>query len=261
MLRNQKISVVVPSYNQGQFLEECLTSILDQAWPDTEVIVMDGGSKDNSVEVIRKYEKHLSYWQSQRDGGQTPALNTGFARATGQIAGWLNSDDAYRPGAFKRAMEAFEADPKLVIAQGNIDVRDEATGLITVRTNAGLIDFERILNGKFGIHQPGSFFRKSAMDLVGPLDESLNYVMDYDFWLRLAKQGTIVELSCIQAMHRLHVDCKTMGDFATTFVPEIKRIRKKHGGSLLCRKQWDLLRITLGSWRRKITFSSRTITK
>lgn len=247
-----KISVVVPSYNQGQFLEECLTSILDQDWPDTEVIVMDGGSIDDSVEIIKKYEKHLAYWQSQRDGGQTPAINAGFAKATGRIAGWLNSDDAYRNGALARAALAFDSDPELVIVQGRMDVMEQASGRLTQRRNPGIIGFSRILNGKFSLNQPGSFFRKNAMDKVGPLDEALNYVMDYEYWLRLSREGSIKELDEAQAMHRLHEDCKTMGDFAKTFVPEIRRIRKRYGGSLLCRKQLDLTRIEFGSWRRKL---------
>lgn len=247
-----RITIVVPSYNQGQFLEECLVSILDQDHPDKEVIVMDGGSKDGSVDVIRKYEKHLAYWQSQRDGGQTPAINAGVARSTGDIVGWLNSDDAFRPGAIARAANAFSSDDALVLVQGRLDVFDEATKRVAVRRNDGAIDFRRILDGAFSLHQPGSFFRRTAMKQVGSLDESLNYVMDYDYWLRLAKIGKVAELPEIQAMHRLHADCKTMGDFARTFVPEVHKVRRKHGGSLLCRKSLNLLRIQLGDQRRRI---------
>ena len=114
-----KITVVTPSYNQGRYLEATIDSVLSQGVRDLEYIIMDGGSTDGSVEIIQKYAKYLSYWQSAKDGGQTQAIHLGFERATGEVLCWINSDDRYEPGALALAVREFEANPKLQLVYGD----------------------------------------------------------------------------------------------------------------------------------------------
>jgi glycosyltransferase involved in cell wall biosynthesis len=114
-----KISIVTPSFNQGRFIEKTILSVIEQDYPNLEYIIIDGGSTDESVEIIKKYEKHLAYWVSEPDRGQSHAINKGFERATGEIFGWLNSDDWYHPGALKALAEAFAANPEAGVSRVN----------------------------------------------------------------------------------------------------------------------------------------------
>src|SRR5438105_4503434 len=114
-----RISVVTPSYNQGRFLEQCIKSVLDQGYPNLEYIIIDGGSTDESVAVIRKYQDRLASWVSERDAGQTDAINKGFRRATGEVVAWMNADDFYLPGAFARIAQAYQQSPQASFYFGN----------------------------------------------------------------------------------------------------------------------------------------------
>lgn len=127
-----KISIVTPSFNQGKYLEKTILSVLEQDYPNLEYIIIDGGSTDNSVEIIKKYEKHLAYWVSEPDRGQSHAINKGFGHATGEILGWLNSDDYYAPGAPQAIAEAFLANPDVGAIVGAGEFLFEDTGKITL---------------------------------------------------------------------------------------------------------------------------------
>ena len=128
-----RISIITPSYNQAQFLEETIRSVLLQGYPDLEYIVMDGGSSDNSAEVIQKYEPWLAYWESEQDRGQCHAINKGWNRITGEITGWLNSDDIYRPGALRYVMEAFRHNPDAVVVVGACALTDIELNTLSIK--------------------------------------------------------------------------------------------------------------------------------
>jgi glycosyltransferase involved in cell wall biosynthesis len=181
-----KISIVTPSYNQGKFIEETITSVLNQNYPNLEYIIIDGGSEDNTVDIIRRYEYKLRYWVSEPDKGQTHAINKGLSRASGEILTWLNSDDYYLPGALFHIAELYVNKKWTNIIFGNAVLVDEKGNYIL--TMKPIVFSEKkgdILSQKVRLPQPASFFTAQMYKKYG-LDESLHYAMDMDFWLRMA---------------------------------------------------------------------------
>jgi len=182
-----RISIVTPSYNQGQFIEETIRSVLLQGYPNLEYFVIDGGSTDGTLEIIHKYEPWLTYWVSEPDEGQSDAINRGFARATGEILAWLNSDDTYLPGALHQAAETMAAYPSAAVVYGQSRFCDEQGRY--VGTIGEPMEFRSLLVGHNMIPQPSAFVRRNAADRVGPLRVDLNYAMDLDYWLHLGLAG------------------------------------------------------------------------
>lgn len=181
------ISIVTPSLNQGIYIEENIKSVLNQDYPDFEHIIIDGGSTDGTIDILEKYN-HL-IWISEKDRGQSEAINKGFRRANGEIIGWLNSDDCYEPDAFSTiARELNRAEGKyIVFGDCNlIDKKGERIGCCKGKLPHPN-DFIKYWEKNYTIPQPAVFFYKEIIDKVGYLDESLHYVMDYDFWLRISK--------------------------------------------------------------------------
>ena len=182
-----RISIVTPSYNQGQFVEETIRSVLLQGYPDLEYVVMDGGSTDGSVEIIRKYETSLSYLHIGPDGGQSAAIGEGFRHATGEIWAWLNSDDRYRPGALGRVAHFFARDAKVVLGNGDANVVN-TNGRVIKRWYA--MQPSRFLAANFGVQdwpQQACFWRSWAYKKAGGMDRSLQYCLDLDLFIRLMK--------------------------------------------------------------------------
>lgn len=186
-----KISIVTPSFNQGAFLERTIRSVLDQKYPALEYMVIDGGSTDGSVDILRNHAHQLAYWVSERDGGQSEGINKGLRRATGDIVGWLNSDDTLAPGSLNRIAAIYRDDPDADLVYGHtclIDVDDRVIKrIVAVPTNAReLIRYNRNIWS-----QPGTTWRRRLQERIGLLDESLHYTMDNDFWIRAALGGKI----------------------------------------------------------------------
>jgi glycosyltransferase involved in cell wall biosynthesis len=190
-----RVSIVTPSYNQGQFLEETIRSVLSQGYPDLEYIVIDGGSTDGSAEIIRKYEPWLAYCVSERDAGQSDAIAKGFARATGEFAAWLNSDDLYLPGAVGRAAAALSSHADAALIFGGCEFIDDSslsTGVVW-RGNQRTAK-ELVLEGN-GVPQQAAFMRRACLVRAGGVDISLRYVMDHELWVRLALVGDLLRRS------------------------------------------------------------------
>lgn len=178
-----RLSIVTPSYNQSQFIEETIRSVLLQGYPNLEYIVIDGGSTDGSIDIIRKYEPWLDYWVSEPDRGQSHAVNKGWAKATGEILAWLNSDDFYLDGTFKRIATEFRISRHLAMLAGECILVDEfSRGTVTKK--AGSFDPIALLTGPKPA-QPATFFRRSTLESVGPLREDLHYSMDRELAVRI----------------------------------------------------------------------------
>ncbi len=206
---NTKISVVTPSFNQAPFIERTIRSVLSQDWPSLEYVVFDGGSTDGTVEILKKYGNHVR-WVSQKDDGQGDAVNRGILATSGEIIGWINSDDIYYPGAVRAAVEYFDAHPEADVVYGMADHIDlEDRPFECYRTEPW--DFDRLLRHCF-ICQPATFFRRSVVQRCGLLDATLMYCMDYEYWLRLGVAG--LQFGYLEqklAGSRMYADNKTMG--------------------------------------------------
>ena len=182
-----RISVVMPSLNQAQFIEEAIRSVLLQGYDDLEFIIMDGGSTDGTIDIIKKYEPWLSFWVSERDHGQSDALNKGFNRSTGDILAWLNSDDIYCMGALRSVGRCYQLHPETGLLYGDSEVID-ANGAVIDRIKGQEADLESLLVRNV-IPQPSAFFSRTAFEKSGGINTDLHFIMDYELWLRMMMQG------------------------------------------------------------------------
>jgi glycosyltransferase involved in cell wall biosynthesis len=187
---NLKISIIMPSFNQAAYIDEAITSILSQDYQHKELIIIDGGSTDGSVEIIQKYSPYLAYWVSEPDAGQSSAINKGFEKATGQLLTWSNSDDILLPGVLSMVSmkaESISDSRQRWITGGCFWLNPE--GLILRCSHARAWNENITKHGLVPVYSPSSFFSKDIIDEVGALDENLHYAMDTELWLRFAKQG------------------------------------------------------------------------
>jgi len=197
-----KISIVTPSYNQAEFLERTIFSVLNQNYPNLEYIIIDGGSTDGSVEIIKKYEKYLAFWVSEPDNGQADAINKGFLKATGEIVGWLNSDDFYvGRDVVSRVVQATEHSPASIFYGDDFLI--SKNGKILRFRRAPFPRLQKLLAFS-RISQPALFFRSTVIKQER-LDESLNYSLDREFWIRLNQKGFQFKyIPMVLAATRLH---------------------------------------------------------
>jgi len=217
-------TIVTPSYNQGAFLATTIESVLDQAGEfRIDYIIADGGSTDNSVEIIRRYEIQLQagawpvkcqgisfHWWSAPDRGQTDALQKGFRMARGEILAWLNSDDLYLPGALQTATVFFRASPEVSLVYGDAHYCD-TTGALIGRYRTSTFDLDSLASFNF-ICQPSAFFRRDAFEAVGGLDDTLQFAMDFDLWIKIGKRFPCRYLPGYLSSYRLHEASKTIRD-------------------------------------------------
>ena len=209
------ITVVTPSYNQGAFLESTIRSVLDQGYPNLEYIIIDGGSSDASVDIIRKYEEKITYWVSEKDRGQAHAINKGFARAKGDIFCWINSDDRLMPGVLDLVARHFAENRESVWCGGGcryIDEHGAAMEDISILPDTGLASWLTHIKYRKGIFlQPSTFWRADAMREVGVLREDMHYAFDFEFFYRLRKCfGPQDKLDVVLSEFRLHGASKTV---------------------------------------------------
>ncbi len=220
-----KISIVTASYNQGHFIEETITSVLDQNYPNLEYIIIDGGSTDNSVEIIKKYASHLKYWVSEKDQGQANAINKGLQHCTGEIFNWLNSDDYLEHGALMKVAEAF-ADEQVHLVAGQ--VRNFSTATEEIIPNQHL-SAEGLMCWKPGVKfiQPGVWMRRNLIEQCGGIDEQFHYAFDWDLYIRYLYHSPVVkELPDLLVHFRLHEQSKTQS-LSDRFLVEERKIIEK----------------------------------
>lgn len=203
------VSIVTPSFNQAQYIESTIQSVLMQEYPRLEYLVVDGGSTDGTVDIIRKYEEKIAWWVSEKDKGQTDAINKGFAHATGDILAWLNSDDTYEPGAISAAVKYLQQHPEVGMVYADCNFIDER-GNVIGRFASRQTDHGKLRRGYVHIPQQTMFFRADLWKQVGPLDPSFYFAMDYDLWVRITQYAPIKYLpGKTWANFRIHTSSKT----------------------------------------------------
>ena len=216
------VAIVTPSYQQAQFLEETMQSVLDQQYPFLEYIVIDGGSTDGSKEIIEKFADKLHYWVSEPDDGQSDAINKGFRRTEkALIVGWLNSDDKLLPNALLKVVRTFQNNPDAVLVYGDVQSID-GKGNIINETRFKQMELEDLMQFEI-ICQPAVFIRLQIVKALDGLDVSYHYLMDHHLWLRMAMEGDVIHLPQLLAQARYHADAKNIAH-AANFGTEALRL-------------------------------------
>lgn len=226
------VSIITPSYQQGQFIKETIESVLSQDYSNLEHIVVDGGSTDNTINILKSYD-YLGdsfRWLSEKDRGQAHAINKGLSMARGEIIGWLNSDDTYTPHAVEKAVSTLKQNSDWGMVYGLANYTDDKNQVLFPYP-VEPFKLERLYETCF-ICQPATFIRKAVFDKVGGIDESFHFCMDYELWMRISKQFTIGFIENHLATSRLHKDSKTMTQYQSVALPEIIRASIKNYGSV-----------------------------
>ena len=249
-----KITVVTPSYNQAQFLEETILSVIGQQYPNLEYIIMDGGSTDNSVEIIKKYEKHLTYWVSEKDNGQSAAINKGFGMATGEIMAWLNSDDMYLPGTLFYVVSKLNSTLPQIVFGNCLHIRENTT-LVTGSDVQGYHAKMNLILADY-IIQPSSFWTRDIWLKTGALDESLVFSFDWDWFIRAKKGGGVFTPDVkYLSVYRIHGEHKT-GVGGKKRLQELASVYGRHAGD-----KYEELFLRCCSYRSKILSSRKWISR
>lgn len=240
LARLPRISVVIPSYNQAAFIEKTLRSVLLQRYPKLECIVIDGGSTDGSVDVIRRYAPWLSHWVSEPDRGQSHAINKGFARATGEVLCWLNSDDYYPPHTLGIVGERLANGTGVFALVGHClkvhtDGRPPALLEGRYEGRRRLLEFWK----GYRMHQPAIFWRREVFERVGNLDESLHLIMDFDYWARIARLYSFANVDEVLACAHYHDAAKT-GDEYAGYHRDLRDLATRYWGSKWAPEFWSL---------------------
>ena len=241
-----RFSVVTPSYNQGQFIEQTILSVLEQKYPDLEYQVLDGGSQDGTVAVLQKYEVNLAFWRSGKDSGQAAAINEGFRRSSGDILCWLNSDDLYLGHTFNTVAKILSGNlDKPLIVYGGCELFDDRTGACELRP---AISFDpAILAVSDFLDQPSVFWPRKAWGIVGPLDESLHYWFDWEWFIRASRVCHFVSVGQTLSRYRVHALHKT-GSGGKTRRLELLKIVRMHSPADVIRNYEYLLANDSASW-------------
>lgn len=262
-MKSPKISIVTPSFNQGRFLEATIQSVVNQNYPNLEYIIIDGGSTDESIEIIKKYEQYLHYWVSEPDLGHGNALNKGFAKATGDIMAWINSDDMYLPWCFHIVSQVFEQHPEVQWIVGwhtHYDVKGKIIKMNRVYKN--IYDF--LLGNYAWIQQESVFWRRNLWQKAGGfIDESYKLMVDGELWSRFFLHANIYHVDCMLGGYRLH-NSNRAKIFNQQCDSEMRKIISKLADSYTCtheansqlsqaRKIIGLKKIVFGKYHRYVS--------
>lgn len=244
-----KISIVTVSYNQGQFIEDNILSVINQNYPNIEHIIIDAGSTDDTLDILKKYDKHLN-WVSEPDKGQSDGLNKGFKKATGEIIGWFNSDDRVASGALYKVAHYFTQNPDEVAVVGDQIIIDEEGSVVkTIKSRS--YSFDYLLNHAKGITQNSTFFKRAVFEQTGYLHEDIHYAMDRDLFIRIAKIKTMPYLAESLGEFRIQKEAKTaQGSYY--FARDLLKIRKKYGGQAFSPGNMDTYYLILTEPLRRI---------
>jgi glycosyltransferase involved in cell wall biosynthesis len=205
-----KISIVIPSFQQGRFIEETIRSILGQTGATVELIIIDGGSTDGTLDVIRKYESRIAYWTSEPDRGQADAINKGLRRATGDVVKWFSADDIYADGIFAAVHEAWKKNPRAIYAAPVVNFYSRGRETLLRPHDLTLANVVQYWQRRSLWHDPGMFWPRAVIDTVGELDASLHYAFDYDYLIRALQHFGVEYLEPLAAGFRLHSDSKSI---------------------------------------------------
>ncbi|WP_020401562.1 glycosyltransferase family 2 protein [Gracilimonas tropica] len=221
-----KISIVTPSYNQVEFLERTIQSVLNQNYPNLEYIIIDGGSTDGSVDIIKKYENQLNFWVSEPDNGQTEAINKGLSKITGDIWAYLCSDDTYEPNTLNLVAEFFSKNKSNYVLYGDCNFINERD-IVTRKKTTGNFSKNKLKRKNF-IYQPSVFLKKEVLEECGLFEEDLHYTMDYEYWLRISDKYEFSYMPVPLANYRLHDASKTV-DHVVKMKKEDIKVKKEYG--------------------------------
>jgi len=261
------VSIITPSFNQARYIEATIRSVISQDYPRIEYMVVDGGSQDGTVEIVKKYalesdnmqkraaaiQKGIHWWVSEKDKGQTDAINKGFERANGEILAWLNSDDTYEPDAISKAVKYLMDHPDVGMVYGDCNFINE-DGKVIGKFGSAQTNYDLLRQGYVHIPQQTMFFRAEFWKQVGPLDPSFYFAMDYDLWTRLAARTELRYVPQTWANFRLHTSGKTIAADDRCW-PEMIRVHYRDGGSffsvIVAKYYIRKLIAPLWNWRRR----------
>lgn len=253
MTDKPRVTIITPSFNQAPYLEATIQSVLSQDYPHIEYMIVDGGSSDGSVDIIKEYEARLAWWVSEKDKGQTDAINKGFARAKGEILAWINSDDTYEPGAVNAAVKYLQEHPEVGMVYGDCNFINES-GRVIGKFSSAQTNYRLLRQGYVHIPQQTMFFRVDLWNQVGPLDPSFYFAMDYDLWTRIAAGAEIKYVPQTWANFRLHTSGKTIAADDRCW-PEMIRVHYRDGGSffsiIVAKYYIRKLIAPIWNWRRR----------
>jgi glycosyltransferase involved in cell wall biosynthesis len=224
-LKYPKISIVTPSYNQGRFLEKTILSVLNQNYPNLEYIVIDGDSKDGSLEIIKRYEKYLAYWVSDKDNGQADAINKGFQKSTGDILAWLNADDLYLPNTLLKVKEVFQKHRENQFIYGHSVLINKKDNIIRVCYTVPQTHHSYIYDRGGNIFQGTVFWKRSIFYKYKGLDTKLYYTMEYKLFDNFFKHEKGIFLNNIIAAYRIHKEAKSSTVDSKLVIEEFTYIR------------------------------------
>jgi glycosyltransferase involved in cell wall biosynthesis len=239
-----KISVITPSYNQGKFIQETIESVLEQCYPNLEYIIIDGGSTDNSVDIIKKYQDKIQYWVSEKDRGQSDAINKGFKKSTGDIVCWLNSDDILLPNSLHTVASIFQENKDLDLLNGNTVIIDKNSNILT-----GLFILKQkkwyARHGIYYVNQPAMFWKRNIFKTIGFIKEDYHASMDREFLIRVFEHGfRIGQTQEMLAGFRVHPTAKSQGNSTNWFIRDKAEMYKLYNGRY--KQEPDNLKLVYG---------------